>query len=147
MAHDQRKMIDTRHIRHLIDIMYHMNAQEQPRIRSTSQARTALWERLFGMNTLPVLHAQPRLQQLPGVGGVLAYDLDLQALHISARRRLAAHVYRRVGRPYADVARDLETAVSWPIDARGCETAVEEKRPFFVGWWERLRPSSVFDYW
>lgn len=104
--------------------MYHMyrnGRSNQQFIITASQARAARWERLFGVSHLPVLHAQPRWQQVPGRGTMLAYDLDLSALHPACRRRLAAHVYRRMGRSYASVAAELETAISWPIDADGCE--------------------------
>jgi hypothetical protein len=117
----------------------------QQYIATSSQARAALWKRLFGASELPVLHPEPRLQQIPGVGAKMAYDLDLTALHGFARLRLAAHVARRTGMDYALVSQDVMTMVSWPIRAEGCvlvETAVSErKRPFLLPGWNMLWPA------
>ena len=113
------------------------NGRSTPHFVTTSvQARAALWERLFGTVVLPVLHDQPRCQEIPGRGSMMAYDLDLRALHLFARKRLAAHVSNRTGQNYGSVWAGMETAVSWPIDAEGCvlvETAVT-KRPSLLLW-------------
>ncbi len=107
-------------------------------IQSTSGARSRLWERLFGTAVLPVLAARPRLQEVKGAGTVLAYDLDLNALHSFSRSRLAAHIARRSGVPYDVVNAELVWATSWPITADGCivvETAAPEgERPSFLYW-------------
>lgn len=91
------------------------------------------WRRIFDTDHLPVLCAQPRYQEVQGKGTRLAYDLDLSAFHPFARRRLAAHVARRTRQPYGVVWAEVKTAVSWPIDAVNCETAVPDReRPFLV---------------
>ncbi len=114
------------------DTMCYMNRNgrsNQHFITTTSQARAARWDRIFGADTLPVLHAQPRHQQMQGRGVILAYDLDMRALHPFARRRLAAHVARRTGRDYGDVWNGMKAAISWPIDAVDC-AVVSSKRSF-----------------
>ncbi len=114
-------------------------------ITTTSQSREALWERLFGADRLPVVHDHPRWQQMPGRGSLLAYDLDLRALHPAARRRLAAYVYWRVRRRYVDVMMEVETAVSWPVDACDCTVVSDEETAvlFFGVIWPGLQNGRV----
>ena len=118
-------------------------------ITTRVQARAALWERLFGTVTLPVLHSQPRVQQMAGQGSMLAYDLDLRALHTGDRFRLAAYAAGRYGQDYNKVRRSLETAVSWPIEDRGDIelVMVEEASPSFsfinIGRWHGIQYSAA----
>lgn len=101
-------------------------------VTTRSKARRNDWQRIFETDSLPVLHQEPRYQEVPGRGVLLAYDLDLSAFHWFARPRLAAHVARRSGRAYGEVLAQVITAVSWPIDAVDCDAVdPERERPFF----------------
>ena len=97
-------------------------------ITTTDPHRRRLWQRLFGQETLPVLHPYPRWQWLPGhQRETLAYDLALKALPAGARDRLAAYVAWRAGWPY-DYA---QTAVKggWAIPAANCRPAAQKREP------------------
>ena len=80
---------------------------------------------------------------------MLAYDLDLRALHTGDRFRLAAYAAGRYGRDYNEVRRSLETAVSWPIEDRGDIelVMVEEASPAFsfmnIGRWHGIQYSAA----
>lgn len=102
-------------------------------ITTRNGERRKHWQRIFETDRLPVLHREPRYQEVPDSSVLMAYDLDLSAFHSFARRRLAAHVARRSGRAYGDVLAQVITAVSWPIDANDCDAAdLDRERPFFI---------------
>lgn len=85
-------------------------------VSTTSQRRAQEWERIFGTDILPVRDGRPRLQSVRNQP-MLAYDLDLAALHPGQISRLAGHVSRRTGQPYAQALAQVQTAVSYPIEA------------------------------
>jgi len=97
-------------------------------VTTSDPTRRARWQRLFGVDRLPVLHPRPRWRV--GRGELreveyLAYDLDATRLHWMAQRRAAQLIGDELhGLPIkagADV--EVETAVSpeWV------------KRPFVFG--------------
>ena len=95
-------------------------------ISTTNSRRSQLWLRLFGQDTLPVLHPRPRWQWLPGrQSEALAYDLDVQALPDGALARLAAYVAQRSGWPY-DYAKAAVQG-GWAILATNCYLAEEQR--------------------
>jgi len=85
-------------------------------VATTSQKRAAEWERIFGMDQLPILSADSRLQTVRDEV-TMAYDLDINALHQGQVFRLASHVARRCRISYEVALNQVETAVSWPIEA------------------------------
>ena len=125
-------------------------------VSTTSQRRAQEWERIFGTAVLPVQHDQPRRQSIRN-RLMLAYDLDLAALHPGQLNRLAGHVSRKTNTPYPTVLRNLQTAVAWPIEATDdtyiTEAAEETNSPnlplFAPGqtlppWWHRLPLPKAF---
>lgn len=95
-------------------------------IETTIQKRQALWLKLFGLETLPVLSSCPRWQVIDG-RETLAYDLDLSALGRNQRNRLSAHVAWSTGRPYSLVKLEVDNRFAWPIDATGCHVVNEQE--------------------
>ena len=125
-------------------------------VSTTSQRRAQEWERIFGTDILPVLDARPRLQSIRN-RSVMAYDLDLAALHQGQIVRLAGHVSRKTNTPYPVALKNLQTAAGWPIEAADdvqiTEAAEEVNTPtlplFAPGqmspaWWHRLHLPKVF---
>lgn len=114
--------------------MYYVTTQDP--------ARLAHWDRLLGVDRLPVCSDQPRLQETRG-GTCLAYDLDVSRLRDGQLYRLAAAVARRTGQSYAVALADLR-AQGLPVVAADVhvvderdETAVM-RRPFFASVLDRL---------
>lgn len=60
-------------------------------VRAISQRRCAEWERIFGMDEVPVRQAEPS----PTPGGCLAYRLDETRLHWMQRERLISYLVRK----------------------------------------------------
>lgn len=85
-------------------------------VSTTSRVRSQEWERIFGTDILPVLDARPRLQSIRN-RPVMAFDLDLAALHQGQIARLAGHVSRKTRTPYPEALEMVRTAVAWPIEA------------------------------
>lgn len=120
-------------------------------IQSKDQWRTQLWERLFGLRELPVVTNRARWQDING-RNVYAYDLDLSRLSEYQRYRFAGYIAKRTGRSYTnDVRPEIDSRVTYPVEASGCivlveesvsedETAVQQRRPFLfvLSWLARL---------
>lgn len=107
---------------------------EYATVTPTSEQRAATWRRLFGTDTLPVLHDRPRLQETRR-GSVEAYDLAVEALTGWQLARLAAYVANRTGQLYADVLADV--AAGWPLVADGLvvsSAAPDTARPSSILW-------------
>jgi len=85
-------------------------------VSTTSQRRSQEWERVFGTDILPVLDARPRLQSIRN-RPVMAYDLNLAALHQGQLNRLAGHISRKTHTPYLVALEMVRTAVAWPVEA------------------------------
>ena len=105
-------------------------------LTTTDTKRAAMWQRLFGVDALPVKTATPRWRVEQGAFGretnVLGYDLDASRLHWMALERFAAYVSRRTGYPHR--AKEMD---GWLIKATGkemvhetAESAIWQKRPF-----------------
>lgn len=100
-------------------------------VTTSSPTRRARWQRLFGVDRLPVVHPRPRWQVGRGEfreTGFLAYDLDTARLHWMAQRRAADCLGLDVGE-----LRGLPIKAGADIEI---ETAVSEgwvKRPFSFG--------------
>lgn len=60
-------------------------------VRAISQRRRAEWERIFGMDEVPVRQAEPS----PTPAGCLAYRLDETRLHWMQRERLISYLVRK----------------------------------------------------
>lgn len=99
-------------------------------ITCSNAQRLAIWQKLFGMDYLPVLAPRPRWQFVDG-REIPAYDLALSQLSQWQRIRLATYTAKRQGRPYPEVLAELQATVSWPVKARDCVVVVEatELRP------------------
>lgn len=97
-------------------------------VTTADPQRRARWQRLFGVERLPVLHPRPRWQVGRGEfreQEFLAYDLDCSRLHWMALSRAAG----RLGLDAADL-RGLPIKAGADIEV---ETAVSDswqKRPF-----------------
>ena len=107
-----------------------MNTNGRSLITTTDSRRAALWEKIFGSDTLPIVHAAPRLQHMQGRGSeVLAYDLDTSRLTAMQRARFASHLARVSGRPYEAAYAEIDNGASYPIqsssDIRIIEPAVK----------------------
>lgn len=118
------------------------------RITTSNRKREQLWQRLFGRSDLPVLHAAPRLQELPG-RTVLAYDLALQMLHAGDRARLAAHAAWRYGLDYEQARQTLDGELSWTIEDRGdLELVTVDLSPAFIfGNVLHLHDAGIIEFW
>lgn len=65
-----------------------------------------------------MLAAAPRLQAMQGREvEVLAYDLALSRLTEAQRQRFAGYLSRKYRMDYAAALVELQTAISWPIEA------------------------------
>lgn len=104
-------------------------------ITTTDPQRLAIWQRLFGVDRLPVKSDTPRWRverdSFGREANVLGYDLDASRVHWMARERFAHYVSRKTGHSYR--GSDID---GWLIKAAGCEVVTEtadslwRKRPF-----------------
>ena len=107
-----------------------MNTNGRSLLTTTDRRRAALWEKIFGSDTLPVMHAAPRWQHMQGRGNeVLAYDLDTSRLTAMQRARFASHLAKVSGRPYSAAHAEIDNGSTYPIqssnDIRIIEPAVQ----------------------
>lgn len=110
-------------------------------ITTDNERRLRHWDRLFGTDRLPVKHAKPRRQCIPGNGEVLAYDLDVSRLHWMQVVRLADDIAKRSNGLTYDMAMS-EIERGWPVVADGCyviEEVAEETAVSSLRLWDRLR--------
>ena len=88
-------------------------------ITTTNPLRRAIWQRLFGTDTLPVKSPRPRWQCIAPGDETLAYDLDTSRLVNGQISRLAAYVAKRAGWSYGVAL--AEVTRGWPIPAANCQ--------------------------
>ena len=85
-------------------------------ITTTDSRRAKLWERIFGTDQLPIMHATPRLQHMQGKADeVLAYDLDASRLTEWQRIRFADHLARIGKRPFSLTIQEVNSGALYPI--------------------------------
>ena len=100
-------------------------------ITTTDPNRRAIWQRLFGLDRLPVMSPRPRWQVGRGEfreTEILAYDLDASRLHWMAKDRAA----KRMGVAVAELG---GMPIKCGADVEVTEAAVSEewgKRPFVL---------------
>lgn len=97
-------------------------------VTTTDPKRRAAWVKIFHLDRLPVKQPRPRLQSLPLLGDVLAYDLDPSRVNRFAISRLAHNrsAIRGINyeTAYSEIMRD-----GWPIPAEGVTLAEGEGGP------------------
>lgn len=105
-------------------------------LTTTDSQRRAKWQRIFGVDELPVKADKPRWRVERGAFGrevnVLGYDLDASRVHWMGLTRFAEYVSRKTGHEYTAANMD-----GWLIRATGYETVHEtadsaswQERPF-----------------
>jgi hypothetical protein len=104
-------------------------------IRTTDRKRENDWYSLFGKTVLPVKHARPRWQELPG-GAVMAYDLDSSRLSSGA---IDAFAHRLAKRHKVSFTEARHMVDNYPLRAEGCIPVLEtadsftwRERPFCI---------------
>jgi hypothetical protein len=105
-------------------------------IATSEQRRADKWQRIFGVNHLPVMSSWPRPDLVNGREAPV-YDLAISRLRQSQRDRLAAYKAKHTRRPYREVLAEINAAISLPIKASGCYVVEEEATA-------RLSPLFVF---
>jgi hypothetical protein len=105
-------------------------------VTTTSQKRQCHWLHLFGLDELPIRQAVPAVKSHPyKPTPILAYTLDVVALHPMARSRFAHYVARRYGLTYDEAFVEI---IGWLIEATAdCRVMVDLSK-------EGERPLSGF---
>ena len=104
----------------------HTNGRSTYHIQTKDKARARKWQRLFGVDTLPVLSNRARWQPLNNGRMTYAFDLALSQLSQAQRDAFSGYIARRTKRPYDQVKREMDTSTSWPLTAAGCRVVVIE---------------------
>jgi hypothetical protein len=115
-------------------------------VKTNDPRRLAHWERLFGLEALPVKSPYPRLQVMPDGRETWAYDLDASRLPDGASSRFAHYLARKTGESYAMA---LYLVDGWPIDAQDLTAVVmegEQMETAVIGA-KAQRPFSRFRRW
>lgn len=104
-------------------------------VRAISQRRRAEWDRVFGVEELPVRSPRPA----PTPGGCLAYRLDANRLHWMQRERLVNHLVRRERMTPMDARLLVVEGLPIPSHDAAIVTEFERERvqhhaPAFVSW-------------
>ena len=86
-------------------------------ITTSDEKRRARWLHLFGRDTLPVLHDEPRWEEQGGAFPVLVYDLALSQLTEAQIARFAGYLSRKYRTEYSDKLAELNGRVSYPVKA------------------------------
>lgn len=110
-------------------------------ITTSDPQRRATWQRLFGVEKLPVKSATPRWRVERGEFGreanVLGYDLDASRVHWMGLSRFAEYASRKTGHAYT--AADMD---GWLIKATGKETVINDETVDSATWQKR-----PFSFW
>lgn len=123
-------------LRHIL-IIINMTLEQRCYVRAISQKRRAEWDRVFGVEELPVRSPRPT----PTPGGCLAYRLDANRLHWMQRERLVRHLVRRERMTPMDAR--LLVVEGLPIPSADAALVQEfeqdvMERPAFRLWWSRF---------
>lgn len=94
-------------------------------VTTTDEKRRARWVRIFGTDRLPVKSIYPRLQVIPLVGEVAAYDLDAKRVNRFAVSQLAHNRSAMRGIDYVEAYNQIMRD-GWPIPAAGCAVEAGE---------------------
>lgn len=95
-------------------------------LQTRDKTRAQKWQRLFGLDALPVLSNRARWQPLNNGRMTYAFDLALSELSQAQRNAFSGYIARRTKRPYDQVKREMDTSTSWPLAANGCRVVVIE---------------------
>ncbi len=108
-------------------------------ITTSNEKRRGRWLHLFGRDTLPVLHDEPRWAEQGGAFPVLVYDLMLSQLTEAQIARFAGYLSRKYRTDYTDKLAELNGRVSYPIKATFDIQVVEpaEQMPLASSFLER----------
>jgi hypothetical protein len=109
-------------------------------IRTNDPIRRAKWDRLFGLDALPVVSPWPVEMVQPDGSSGYYYELDTRALTAWQVQRLAGHISARCwGISHTEALARIEQG--WFVSAENCElverseTAVSPVFAFRSGWW------------